>query len=96
MMARWLIKMCFALALLCSSALAAAQSANDADQGQDAAAASSQDQEEPASDGQAQQNQDSASQDVAQVEDEEEASAGRFIPTEQLSQDLGASFPVDI
>ncbi len=32
--------------------------------------------------------------DVAQVEEEEEQS--RFIPTEQLSQDLGASFPVDI
>jgi len=34
--------------------------------------------------------------DIAQVEDEEEEASGRFIPTEQLSQDLGASFPVDI
>ncbi len=35
-----------------------------------------------------------AAPEIAQVEDEEEQS--RFIPTEQLSQDLGASFPVDI
>lgn len=35
-------------------------------------------------------------QDIAQVGDDPDASPGRFIPTEQLSQDLGASFPVDI
>ncbi len=35
-------------------------------------------------------------QDIAQVGDDADASPGRFIPTEQLSQDLGASFPVDI
>ncbi len=28
--------------------------------------------------------------------DEEEESPSRFIPTEQISQDLGVSFPVDI
>jgi hypothetical protein len=28
--------------------------------------------------------------------DEDEESAGRFIPTEEISQDLGVSFPVDI
>lgn len=28
--------------------------------------------------------------------DEEEESSRRFIPTEQISQDLGVSFPVDI
>ncbi len=28
--------------------------------------------------------------------DEEEESNSRFIPTEQISQDLGVSFPVDI
>ena len=34
---------------------------------------------------------------LAEVEEpEEEASASRFIPTEQISQDLGVSFPVDI
>ena len=35
-------------------------------------------------------------QDIAQVGDDPDNSPGRFIPTEQLSQDLGASFPVDI
>lgn len=35
-------------------------------------------------------------QDIAQVGDTQDDSPGRFIPTEQLSQDLGASFPVDI
>lgn len=34
--------------------------------------------------------------DSTQTQDEEEDGSGRFIPTEQLSQDLGASFPVDI
>jgi len=34
--------------------------------------------------------------ELTQVEDEEEQSSARFIPSEQLSQDLGASFPVDI
>ena len=28
--------------------------------------------------------------------EEERQSSGRFIPTEQISQDLGVSFPVDI
>ena len=28
--------------------------------------------------------------------EEDEESAGRFIPTEEISQDLGVSFPVDI
>lgn len=46
-------------------------------------------------DAQAQQVQESAA-DITQVAAEEEESPGRFIPTEQLSQDLGASFPVDI
>jgi len=32
---------------------------------------------------------------VADVAEEEESSA-RFIPTEEISQDLGVSFPVDI
>jgi len=39
---------------------------------------------------------DPDAQDIAQVGDDPDASPGRFIPTEQLSQDLGASFPVDI
>ena len=97
-MNKFTTQLCFALALLCSSALVAAQSAGDADQTQGAASdtATGLEQEEIANDAQAQQNQDGSSQDVAQVEDEEEDSAGRFIPTEQLSQDLGASFPVDI
>lgn len=34
--------------------------------------------------------------DVAQLDEEAEDGASRFIPTEQLSQDLGVSFPVDI
>lgn len=87
---------CIALMLSIFCTMAVAQSANDATQGQGAAndAASSEEQEELAEDAQAQQ--DSSSQDVAQAEVEEEDSTGRFIPTEQLSQDLGASFPVDI
>ena len=28
--------------------------------------------------------------------EDEESSSGRFIPTEEISQDLGVSFPVDI
>lgn len=31
-----------------------------------------------------------------QEAEEERQSSGRFIPTEQISQDLGVSFPVDI
>ena len=31
-----------------------------------------------------------------QETEEERQSSGRFIPTEQISQDLGVSFPVDI
>jgi hypothetical protein len=38
---------------------------------------------------------DEASQDIAQA-DADSTSPDRFIPTEELSQDLGASFPVDI
>jgi hypothetical protein len=34
--------------------------------------------------------------DVEATTDEEEESSRRFIPTEQISQDLGVSFPVDI
>ncbi len=30
------------------------------------------------------------------TEDEEEDAPGRFIPSEQISQDLGVSFPIDI
>lgn len=83
----------FGLALLLSGALAVAQSSSDQDLSQTATdAAVDQEQETLANDA---SEQDSTGQDVAQVEDEEESS-GRFIPTEQLSQDLGASFPVDI
>ena len=31
-----------------------------------------------------------------QMEEEEEDAPGRFIPSEQISQDLGVSFPIDI
>ena len=34
--------------------------------------------------------------DEDEVEDDPEASPARVIPTEQISQDLGVSFPVDI
>ena len=33
---------------------------------------------------------------AAMAEPSEEESPGRFVPTEQISQDLGVSFPVDI
>lgn len=97
-MSRLLTQLCLALALLCGSALATAQPASASDQAADAASGAATDQEpEQLEDAtQVPQSQDAAGQDVAQVQDEEEAAAGRFIPTEQLSQDLGASFPVDI
>ena len=34
--------------------------------------------------------------DIEKSSEAEEESAGRFIPTEQISQDLGVSFPIDI
>ncbi len=54
--------------------------------------------QEPAADGAAMPDDalNPDAQDIAQVGDDADASPGRFIPTEQLSQDLGASFPVDI
>jgi len=92
------MQICCALVLVLASTLAVAQSASDAAQGQiiDSDAATGAASEGLADGAQAQAEQDSSSQDVAQVEVEEEDSTGRFIPTEQLSQDLGASFPVDI
>ena len=33
---------------------------------------------------------------LAESDADEEESPGRFIPTEEISQDLGVSFPVDI
>jgi len=33
---------------------------------------------------------------AAEADEEDEDSPGRFIPTEEISQDLGVSFPVDI
>lgn len=35
-------------------------------------------------------------EDTQNPTEEEEESPGRFIPTEEISQDLGVSFPVDI
>ena len=35
-------------------------------------------------------------EDAAEQEQDEERTSARFIPTEQISQDLGVSFPVDI
>ena len=88
----------FAIGLLCGAGIVSAQSAPDVDQAQGAngGAVAGEEQAVLAGDAPAQQDQDSSGQDVAQVEEGEEDSAGRFIPTEQLSQDLGASFPVDI
>jgi hypothetical protein len=34
--------------------------------------------------------------DADATADNEEADTGRFIPTEEISQDLGVSFPIDI
>ena len=33
---------------------------------------------------------------ISDTNEDEEESPGRFIPTEEISQDLGVSFPVDI
>jgi len=49
---------------------------------------------EAGADGQAEQQDDNAGgEDEEATEDEADA---RFIPTEEISQDLGVSFPVDI
>lgn len=78
----------------CTSVLA--QASADADQAQDGAvSAATEQQEEEVADSDTQDGEASG-QDIAQVDEENTDSAGRFIPTEQLSQDLGASFPVDI
>ena len=95
-MNRLLRKTGFALVFLTSSSFAMAQAVSDGDQAQSDPENSTSSQQQDAADEQQQGNQDSSSQDVAQVADEDETAAGRFIPTEQLSQDLGASFPVDI
>ena len=42
------------------------------------------------------ENSDSATAAAATETSDEEESPGRFVPTEQISQDLGVSFPVDI
>ncbi|MFB0988092.1 MAG: hypothetical protein QMC69_02360 [Gammaproteobacteria bacterium] len=34
--------------------------------------------------------------EILDTNEDEESSSGRFIPTEEISQDLGVSFPVDI
>ena len=39
---------------------------------------------------------DSATAAAATETSDDEESPGRFVPTEQISQDLGVSFPVDI
>tara|TARA_B100001057_G_C22628377_1_gene863414 strand:- start:677 stop:934 length:258 start_codon:yes stop_codon:yes gene_type:complete len=39
---------------------------------------------------------DSVAVDAEKEPSDEEESPGRFVPTEQISQDLGVSFPVDI
>ena len=41
-------------------------------------------------------NSDSVAVDAVTEPFDEEESPGRFVPTEQISQDLGVSFPVDI
>ncbi len=42
------------------------------------------------------ENEETQNQDVDNTEPEDEDSPSRFIPTEQISQDLGVSFPADI
>ena len=42
------------------------------------------------------ESSDSATAAAATETSDEEESPGRFVPTEQISQDLGVSFPVDI
>ena len=42
------------------------------------------------------ESSDSATAAAATETPDEEESPGRFVPTEQISQDLGVSFPVDI
>ena len=42
------------------------------------------------------ESSDSATAAAATEPSDEEESPGRFVPTEQISQDLGVSFPVDI
>ena len=64
----------------------------------DGSTAGSNEQAQPESGGadQQQAGTDAAQADDEQTDEEEEESPSRFIPTEQISQDLGVSFPVDI
>lgn len=66
--------------------------ATDAEQTQDSAASDSDGQSGQQAD---QDDSDADSPELAQTGDDD-SGGSRFIPTEQLSQDLGASFPVDI
>ncbi len=86
------------LLLLASLWAGAALAQTAADQAGDASQTPAGQTEEPADDGAVMPDDalNPDAQDIAQVGDDADASPGRFIPTEQLSQDLGASFPVDI
>lgn len=67
-------------------------SAQDAGQQTDAAQAEEQGSEQQVADQQAVEQPAEA----GGVEENEEESPSRFIPTEQISQDLGVTFPADI
>ena len=82
------------LMLLVLSAQAVAQSTSDAATAATAATATQPDKVAVAE--QAEQAEQASAQDLAKATEEEAQDAARFIPTEELSQDLGASFPVDI
>ncbi len=86
------------LALLATLWAGSALAQTATDQAGDAGQTPAGQTEEPTDDGAAMPDDalNPDAQDIAQVGDDADASPGRFIPTEQLSQDLGASFPVDI
>ena len=80
------------LLLLCLPGFLLPVHAQDTSQaGQDAT-----DQEEATGDGNSQAAVDDSEELILADTDEEEESPDRFIPTEEISQDLGVSFPVDI
>lgn len=87
----WMVSVAL-LCLLTSTAVAW----QDDDSGQDAADGAQQGEDAPITDqpGGIQAANESADDD--EEEQDEEESPGRFIPSEQISQDLGVSFPADI
>ncbi len=89
-MRNWLLRLLLPVALLTAGAIQAQDQQQD-----EQAAAQRQEQEQEQEQEQSEQTE---TQDEESVEEEagEDGEFERFIPTEQVSRDLGVSFPADI